>query len=100
MASSVRPEEVVEKLVDRKRGRTTPRDWALKKNCRGMFFCQMLTVSPRVTRPLSTVQGALFTIGRDKQDHVLRRVQSQDLAGDPLEMVPERDPVRGEEWYG
>ena len=42
----------------------------------------------------------MFVVSRDVQDHVLRRVQSKDLAGDPLEMIPESDPVRGEERDG
>ena len=96
----MRPQEVVEELVDRERGSTTPRDWALEKDCRGVFFGQMLVVSPWVTGPLSAVQGTLFSVSGNVQDHVLCGIQPEDLAGDPLEVVPEGDPVRGEEWDG
>ena len=79
--------------MDRVGGSTTPRDWALEKNCRGVFFGQMLGVGLRVTGSFSAVQRTLFAIGGNIQDHVLCGVQSEDLTSDPFKMVPEGDPV-------
>ena len=93
MVSPVGPKEVIEELVDRKGGSTTPRDWALEKDCRGVFLSQMLVVGFWVTGPFSTVQGTLSSVGGNVQDHVLCGIQSEDPASDPLEVVPEGDPV-------
>ena len=60
----------------------------------------MLSVGSRVTGFFPAVQWTLIVVGCYVQDHVLRRVQSKDLAGDPLEMIPESDPVRSEERDG
>ena len=55
MAGTIRSEEVVQELVDRKEGGSTPRDRALEEECRGMFLGQMQGIRSRVTGAFPTI---------------------------------------------